>query len=97
MWGSKKGPARNFTFLAPKPDNNRNYKGPDILYINVEGYIWKMIPGNCYKNTTFSGPVQYTKLFIDGYLANKKIRSNIEPATWTIMDFKEGQNFTIEV
>ena len=92
------GPARNFTFLAPKQDlDSENYdkNGPDIISISVEGYIWKMIPENCFKNTTFTQPLQFTKLFIDGKLESNRTRANIDGAKWTINEFTEGQNFTI--
>jgi len=47
MWGSKLGPASNFSFIVPKL-NDTDVK--DNLYISIEGYINKMIPLNCYKN-----------------------------------------------
>jgi hypothetical protein len=58
MWGSKLGPARNFSFIAPEPvlvGLNYDKLDPtdDFIYIGVDGYIWKMIPENCFKNRTF--------------------------------------------
>ena len=71
---------------------------PDILVISVEGYIWKMIPTNCYKNSTMAMPYSKVEIHID----DKKHYSNkyataLNPASVTVNEYRGGHNFTISV
>ena len=86
MWGSKRGPVQNFSFVAPAQESD----GLDFIWINVESYIWKMIPDNCFKNTSFAFPVQYASLYRDGILVDGHEKTELEPRMWTIYDFQPG-------
>ena len=90
LWGSKLGPARNASFIAPAKKAQ-----DDFLWIHVESYIWKMIPENCYKNQSYPQPEQHVQVFIDGSLRSEWSKPELVPRYLTLTDFKEGQNITI--
>ena len=83
MWGSKMGPARNMSFIAPAKQGE-----DDFLWIHVESYIWKMIPENCYKNQTYPQPEQNFKVFIDGKLRIAWSKPELVPRHLTLTTFE---------
>ena len=79
--------------MAPEKEDNA-----DILYINIESYMFKMIPKNCYLNRTYAAPFFQFQLYKNGEFLLQKRGSITDSEIYvSVYGFKKDDNFTMHM